>query len=44
MNNNFNLWGNSNSNIEGLDLISIMGFIAQMTNISEDKKEKEYIH
>ena len=43
MNNNFNSW-NNNSNFEALDILSILGFIAQMTNIEQDKKQKEYIH
>lgn len=35
---------NNNQNFESLDIITIMGFIAQMQNIQKDNKEKEYIH
>ena len=35
---------NMNNNLESLDLITIISFIAQLQNIEEDKKEKQYIH
>ena len=35
---------NNNQNFESLDIITIMGFIAQMQNIQKDNEEKEYIH
>ena len=35
---------NNNQNLEALDIINLMGFIAQMQNIQKDAKEKEYIH
>lgn len=35
---------NNNQNFEALDIITLMGFIAQMQNIEKDNKEKEYIH
>lgn len=35
---------NNNQNLEALDLLAIISFIAQIENMNEDKKEKEYIH
>lgn len=34
----------NNQNLEALDLLAIISFIAQIENMNEDKKEKEYIH
>ena len=35
---------NNNQNLEALDLLAIISFIAQIENMNEDNKEKEYIH
>ena len=34
----------NNQNLEALDLLAIISFIAQIENMNEDSKEKEYIH
>lgn len=39
MNNN-----NNNQNFEILDLITLIGFIAQIQNMKIDAEEKDYIH
>ena len=35
---------NNNQNFEALDIISLLGFIAQIKNIEQDNKETNYIH
>lgn len=35
---------NSNNNLGFLDVINIISFLAQMTNMEEDDKDKEWIH
>ena len=35
---------NNNQNFEALDLITLIGFIAQVQNMQQDSKEKDYIH
>lgn len=35
---------NNNQNLEVLDLLAIISFIAQIENMNIDSKEKEYIH
>ena len=35
---------NNNNNFEALDAITIVSFLAQLQNMEEDEKEKEYIH
>ena len=35
---------NNNQNFETLDLITLIGFIAQIQNIKIDAEEKDYIH
>lgn len=35
---------NNNQNFETLDLITLIGFIAQIQNMKIDAKEKDYIH
>lgn len=35
---------NNNQNLEALDLLAIISFIAQIENMNTDSKEKEYIH
>lgn len=34
----------NNNNFETLDLITVISFLAQITNIQKDTEEKEYIH
>lgn len=34
----------NNQNLEALDLLAIISFIAQIENMNDDSKEKEYIH
>lgn len=34
----------NNQNLEALDLLAIISFIAQIENMNIDSKEKEYIH
>lgn len=34
----------NNQNLEALDLLAIISFIAQIENMNKDSKEKEYIH
>ena len=35
---------NNNKDFESLDIITILGFIAQIQNIQKDNEEKQYIH
>lgn len=35
---------NNNQNFETLDLITLIGFIAQIQNMKIDAEEKDYIH
>ena len=35
---------NINQNLESLDIITLISFIAQIENIQKDNNEKEYIH
>ena len=35
---------NNNNQFETLDVITIVSFLAQLQNMADDEKEKEYIH
>lgn len=35
---------NNNQNFEALDILTLISFIAQIQNMNQDAKQKQYIH